>query len=356
MKWQMLGLGIVGVLAAGSASVLIASMREGGFGSLTKAPDVAVVTVSRDLSASSIVPEDGLVVTHMPAKQAPGGALTDPLQAVGRVLTVPVIEGQVLTMRHFAPEGSGQALASKLPEGMRAVSISLADYSRLDGLLYPGSIVDVLGTFQVSARQRSRFDTVSVTLLHAIQVLAVQDEIVAANDGTSDANKTPSTSGRGRQRVTLLVTPRQAQALQLATEHGQVSLALRNPKDDLAPADDVLRIADISQQLRSLLGEPERVASETDGGAVIAPDQNDAPTLTLTSGGDAPTPAPGVGAPAAAVGTAPAQAGGNSPAQTAAAKPSEPKVEYWTTTVMRGAASEERQFPIEEKPAAGSNP
>ena len=46
--------------------------------------------------------------------------------------------------------------------------------------------------------------------------------------------------------ITLLVTPKQAELLQLATKFGSVSLAMRNPRDNKPVKQDITRMADMA--------------------------------------------------------------------------------------------------------------
>jgi Flp pilus assembly protein CpaB len=97
-------------------------------------------------------------------------------------------------------------------------------------LLYPGCVVDVLAGFKLTYAYQGKGQAISTTLLHGIQVLAVEKKtIVSKQEDELEAAK-PPTSSRNIS-VTLMVDPRQAEALQLAMKHGNISLALRNPLD-----------------------------------------------------------------------------------------------------------------------------
>src|SRR5262249_4211654 len=160
-----------------------------------------------------------VTVKTITRSQAPVDCVSDPVQIVGQVLTVSVLEGQALTKNCFAPEGSGYHIASTLPLGMRAMSVSLADYSRLHGLLYPGSVVDVLASFKVPSTDRRGTDVVSVTLLRSVEVLAVEDRTVTKSEEKPE--KAPTGLYDRRKRVTLMVNSKQAEALQVAMENGE---------------------------------------------------------------------------------------------------------------------------------------
>jgi pilus assembly protein CpaB len=160
----------------------------------------------------------------------PGEQLVSPAGIVGRVLAVPVVEGQVLTQSCFVRQGTGSLLAAALPHGMRAVSVSLSGKTIPDAaLLYPGCVVDVLVSFKLPGS--SRGTALSTTMLRGVQVLAVAGYTVVSSPESETAR-----GGRGRSAsrsatVTLLVNPKQAEALQLAAENGSVSLTIRNPLD-----------------------------------------------------------------------------------------------------------------------------
>ena len=163
--------------------------------------------------------------------ERPKDSLVSPTPVIGKVLRIPVLKGQVLTKEHFATSGTGVHLAATLPEGYRAVTIALDQSGSLEGLLYPGGVVDVMATFRLT-EGAVRGESLSTTLLERIPVLAIEDRTVVG----AEAETGKSTSARsGRRLVTLRVTPQQAAQLQLASEHGSISLAMRNPLDRAVP-------------------------------------------------------------------------------------------------------------------------
>ena len=101
----------------------------------------------------------------------------------------------------------------------------------MEGLLYPGCVVDVLASFKVSSKVKLG-EAVSTTLLTSIQVMAVENQTVASYDEGKKETQSPN-STRQKLLVTLMVESKQAEALQLAMENGRISLAMRNPNDAL---------------------------------------------------------------------------------------------------------------------------
>jgi Flp pilus assembly protein CpaB len=180
----------------------------------------------------SVITSEHIKKDQVPTEDLPEGYLTNATQAIGRVLSVPMVEGQVLTDSSFVTSGSEAQLAAALPYGMRAVSVTMSRESVTGGLLYPGCVVDVLASFRLSYAQNSKGQAISTTLLHSIQVLAVEKKTIVSKqeDELEKATNAPRVSG-GNITVTLMVDPRQAEALQLAIKYGAISLSLRNPLD-----------------------------------------------------------------------------------------------------------------------------
>ena len=137
-----------------------------------------------------------------------------------------VLEGQVLTEACFVKEGVGAKIDSQIPHGYRAVTVTVTSKIMPDRiLLYPGCVVDVLVCYSLRNRDYGG-ETVSQTMLVGIHVLAISgDTVVSKTEGDGGAKKRISRA----TRVTLLVTPKQAQALFLAADNGSLSMTLRNP-------------------------------------------------------------------------------------------------------------------------------
>lgn len=229
MKWAIIALILLGLLAALFAGILVSSLRFNRPATANSTQDVDVVLTRKSLPAMSVVTSSHVSKDTSPVDKLPEGYLSSPTQAVGRILAVPVVEGQILTQHCFVTEGTAAQVAASLPDGMRAFSVSLSSSSITGGLLYPGCVVDVLATFNL--RRADRGEAVSTTLLRGIQVLAVENVSVVSQDTDEDASSQRGRSRGGHQTVTLMVDSKQAMALQLAVSYGKISLAMRNPLD-----------------------------------------------------------------------------------------------------------------------------
>ena len=138
---------------------------------LAQAPEGVLGELQRDL--------DQVEKKIVRKAEIPEGALTNSVQIVGRVLTAPMVAGQPFRGSLFAQEGGGVYLAASLPPGKRAISISLADWSAMAGLLYPGSVVDIPVSMNTDQK-----GSVSTTLLQGLHVIAIGTQSVAANEYT----------------------------------------------------------------------------------------------------------------------------------------------------------------------------
>ncbi|MHC4741903.1 MAG: Flp pilus assembly protein CpaB [Planctomycetota bacterium] len=258
MKWSVTILITLGLLAGLSAAILVKFMRSDGTDDTVA--ETQVVLVSEDLSPMTILKSSHLTVKSVAKNKLPEGCLTDPVQAVGKILAVPVVKEQMLTESCFVKDGSRAQVAAMLPEGMRAVSLSLSSSSISGGLLYPGCVVDVLASFRLSSSSE-RGQALSTTLLRSIQVLAVEGDSVVSQKEEGEKKPTTARAGQNKLTVTLMVDPRQAEALQLASGQGTISLALRNPLDT-TPVDTEAMV--LSQGRLAELGSAMAAAVITD--------------------------------------------------------------------------------------------
>lgn len=270
IRWSIVFLALFGVVAALAAAVLTASLSAQRIQAAApeEEREVTILVAAKDLAAMQTVTKNDVVEKTVKISAAPAKYYSDPAQIVGKVLSLPVVEGQTYSDDNFPAEGSGLLLASHLPKGKRAVQLALNDYSGLEGLLYPGCIVDVVASFKVDTAARIG-RAVSTTLLQNIQVLGVEGSTVVHKE-SEEEQQGRTRASRNMQKsllVTVMVDSRQAEALQLAMEHGSISLALRNPGDeDVAESEATLlaegKLAQLAELLAPKVSGGEREDSE----------------------------------------------------------------------------------------------
>jgi len=144
--------------------------------------------------------------------------MRDTSQIIGRTLQVDAEKGGTFVPDQLYPEGMGPGIADRLQPGYRAVTVPIQDIGAVYGFARPGSMVDVL--FRAEPEKDRPEQT--LTLLERIQVLAINANVLP--DSKVEMKDTGT--------VTLSVTPPQAKVLKVVEGRGELSLALRNPKDN----------------------------------------------------------------------------------------------------------------------------
>ena len=171
-----------------------------------------VVVATHDLTLGTRVRSTDLRARRVRGGQEPG-ALGATADAVGHVVSVPVLEGAVLTARHLAPR-TRDGRDGVVPAGMRAMRVVLEHTTRPE----PGDTVDLLATFDPAIVGPSSDPTLAVA--EAVTVIAVDD----AGSGETGAD------AGGALGVTVLVRPEQARRLAFAAATGTLALSVAPPE------------------------------------------------------------------------------------------------------------------------------
>ena len=192
-----------------------------------------VLAVTRDLPMGTRIKKTDLKQVDIRERDLPKGALLQEKDAIDRALLYPVSANEPLTISKLATIGGAEGVPATIDAGMRAISVQISDTSGVAGLIQPNSRVDVLFT-----RPGSMAEAVTSVILQNIKVLAIGRLVQVGQTLDPKAPKMPV--------ATLVMTPEDAQKLELAKNQGKISLTLRNPLDhesnpDLDPVNtDVL--------------------------------------------------------------------------------------------------------------------
>lgn len=189
-----------------------------------------VVVAAAALPAGKVLSVEDLAKREMPAAYLPGGTLpVDEIATViGQQLVIPLAAGDALSMAHLSGHG-GQALASRLLNGTRAVTVPVDEVSSQAGLVRPGDQVDLL-----LAEETSEGSVRCVTvkpLLESLTVLATGAHQVDPARGADELLQRRAELGISYSTMTLDVTPEQAQQLALALRVGDLIPLLRGQGD-----------------------------------------------------------------------------------------------------------------------------
>jgi len=180
---------------------------------------VKIVVVKGQAGPGQELTADLLGLGPIASEVPPQGAFTDVTQVVGRVTRTPMFSGQPVLEDLLAPRGAATGLQALLPKGMRAITVAVDETSGLAGLLTPGARVDVVSTLSGTNKD----ETIATTIVQDVLVQAVGQRLMSQGPADKDA--------QAARTVTLVVTPRDAQAIELASSMGRTRLVLRGTND-----------------------------------------------------------------------------------------------------------------------------
>ena len=149
----------------------------------------------------------------------------DAARVIGRKLDTTVVSGQILLSTDLKPISHRQGFTGIIQEGGRAVSIPVDAVSSVNHLIQPNDNVDVIGTFRFpDNRQDSSLDTITMTILQNVKVLAVGNR-------WREYRGEEGAQARSYSTVTLLLWPAEVEMIIFASQKGRLSLSLRNYED-----------------------------------------------------------------------------------------------------------------------------
>ena len=247
------------------------------------APSAQKITVpmaSRRLPTGRVVTLSDVALERLTRRQlkernVTGMFMSSPDQIIGQTVMTTIERGQTFHTQQFYPKGYGPNLTDKLEPGQRAVTILVNSNDALNGFADAGQLVDVIfraglyGDSDVTGLAtpyESKWDpklgyhgyrkgagggwdytrnlrtprgrnsttggstdttpyaTDTVTLMQGVKVLALENNTVQDN--------VAEVTGVDTVRVTLSVSPDQAETLRVVEGRGKLSLTLRNPADN----------------------------------------------------------------------------------------------------------------------------
>jgi pilus assembly protein CpaB len=208
-----------------------------------------IVAVAAVDPGSSLKPTMVKVVNY-PKDAVPTGSFQSLDQLFGKNVPQRTVQRSIpqnapVLLAELDGAGSRTILSAVVRPGMRAVSLRSSDVAGVGGFVLPGDRVDILLTRTLGAGA----DAKTVT-----QILA-QNALVLGVDQTSDQTSDKPIVAKA---VTVEVSPEQAQTISLGESVGQLSLALRQAKDDTNVTKQMTTVADFGG-LPAAAPRPRRV-------------------------------------------------------------------------------------------------
>lgn len=228
-----------------AALVVVYLSKAGGDGGDVSAAKTPVVVASQDIPAATKITAEMVTLKSISADAVLPEVFLKTEDVIGKITRVPVVAGEQVIPSRVAATGTAitdvenPPLAYVVPEGMRAVSISVSSEIAASGLIRPGDFVDVILTVQVQSGDESESnnvkDQIARTILQNAQVLSIDRNVALPSAGEQSA---PPVSDEGADSnpnvgtVTLAVSPVHGEVLTVAETCGQnnggrLALALR---------------------------------------------------------------------------------------------------------------------------------
>lgn len=293
MPARSLAILVLGIIIAVGTALSLKS-RMGG-AEPSQVPSTQVVIAASDIPAGQFIRAD----QHLALANWPADNITDSMLTTatvkredfeGAVARRAIGKGEALTKQVLVKSTEGGFLSAVLEPGMRAISIAVDSTSGNAGFIFPGDRVDLILTHKIDLASGTS-ERASETFVEDTRVLAV-DQMLDNPENKAMLAKT----------VTLEVTPKQAEEINVAKDLGKISLSLRSlankavevPLSEPTTFDDVLtnlpnvtaphnltRDTDVSRaitprdaagsRVRVLRGgrEPEEIDFTAEGGAVV---------------------------------------------------------------------------------------
>lgn len=189
-----------------------------------------VVVAKSNIDIGSRLNPEMLTTVNWPAGSVPEGAylkenmgelLKDTESQQPRVVKISLQRGEPILVSKLAPSGEKAGLTAVIPQGKRAMTVSVNEIVGVAGFTLPGSYVDIIVNTTDEQSKNDQNKQLSRIVLEHILVLAV------AQQKSRDETEPKRVSS-----VTLEVTPEEAEKIDLARSIGSLTLVLRSQVDN----------------------------------------------------------------------------------------------------------------------------
>lgn len=220
-----IGVGLIVALVVGA--VVFVALQFSGVTQEAAVEMRAVVVATQEIPARTAIAEDQLQVRRFPADPTNASAFTSLEEVVGRIATVPIPLGQILSPNLLASTVSGQEYSILEPgeefdpdgADLRAVSLAVPDDRAVAGTLQPGQRVDLIVTLTVNP-------------LTGQDGGATQTDLVAGPSTKATLQIVTILSRTGGLYIVRTDLPTAEMIAEFQAVGGQFSFALRPEEDD----------------------------------------------------------------------------------------------------------------------------
>lgn len=267
MKRRLITVILFAVLAAAGSSTMLFRVMSSNTPRPVSAATATVLVAAHDLTPGTLIGEADVRETQWPITEG-SPWLAKRQDVVGRGLMTPILKDEPFAESRLAAKGAGAGLASKIPQGMRAIAVHVDELTGLSRFILAGMHVDVIST------GTSGQGMVSHTILQNVEVFS------SGQDIQRDSKDKPV----GVPVFNLLVTPQDAEILSQAVAQTRIELVLRNPLDkvNFLPTDAAAHVA--PAPLPKAHPRPKPADVKPPSPPVMAPVAQQPPTVEIIHG------------------------------------------------------------------------
>lgn len=220
-----------------------------------------VLVAQRALAVGTIITQDSISFQAWPKDMVQDAyyleGAADITKLLGTVVRNPITAGQPVTVGALVAPGDRGFLAAALGPGMRAVTIPVSSKTGVAGFIFPGDHVDLLLTQSVASKGGADSTDLKTTetILRNLRILATDQ---ATSTEIVDGKSVVKQSGT----VTLEVTPRIAEKIQVAETIGALSLSLRSIADNQSELERAVATGTVKVPAGASKVEEDRLLSQ----------------------------------------------------------------------------------------------
>jgi pilus assembly protein CpaB len=235
---------LLGALVVAIGTALAAkSLLTGGGAPQAEAAKVPqgpkVLVAQRALPVGTIITADSVSFQAWPKEMVQDAYYidgeADMNTMLGTVVRYPITAGQPITQGALVKPGDRGFLAAALGPGMRAVTIPVTQKSGVAGFIFPGDHVDLMLTQSVKGEGSG-----GETALRATETILRNLRVLATDQSTESETVDGKTVVKVSRTVTLEVTPKIAEKIEVSQSFGTLSLSLRSLADSQSELDKAI--------------------------------------------------------------------------------------------------------------------
>ena len=195
-----------------------------------------VVMVRKNMLKGERIREADIGALAIPVKYLPSNVVLakDYKKAINRTLMLPVEGGRPMTWDLLTGVDTDK-FSDVIDQGRRAKSIKVKKIDSFDGLLRPGDIIDLMGTFSMKDLGMSTTTGSSEVVMPVLEKVEVLEAARVDINGTRYELRPDKNSADGVSLdftlITLNLSPRQVARVEMADISGQIFAVLRNTLD-----------------------------------------------------------------------------------------------------------------------------